>query len=188
MYRQQANRSEMLSTPIDCTQMMHALGLKATFGRASKRDLSRVAELIQRTNQFNTTTVRYTKQELTPLLTDPSGVLYVASLADKFGSLGLVCVVVVRRLEDRRTIESFVMSCRAMGFGLERLVLRLVVEAESEREACFVGRFVPSGRNTPCQEFFAENGFVRVNDEEWILASMDSLPLIPPWFEVEQIS
>ena len=93
-------------------------------------DLDRVTELVQRTNQFNTTTKRYTRQQLQGLLTSDRHRVYVATLADKFGSLGLVAVVIVERRSDEAVFDSFVMSCRAMGFQLEHAVVRLVLDAE----------------------------------------------------------
>src|SRR5206468_2096228 len=114
-----AVRREALGQAFDYPTMMASLGLEAAFRRATRRDLDRVAELIQRTNQFNTTTVRHGKPRLQAFLDDANTAVYVASLADKFGAIGLVGVVIVERRGGDRVFESFVMSCRAMGFGLE---------------------------------------------------------------------
>src|SRR5262249_9698834 len=149
MYRQQARRREALNGSFDYPAMMASLELEVRFGPANRKDLDRIAELIQRTNQFNTTTIRYSKPELEAFLAGGRHGVYVAALSDKFGSVGLVGVVIVERQGDERVFQSFVMSCRAMGFELERLMLRLVLEAEESGAARFVGRFVPTDRNTP---------------------------------------
>jgi predicted enzyme involved in methoxymalonyl-ACP biosynthesis len=93
-------------------------------------------------------------------------------------------VVIVRREGVDRVFDSFVMSCRAMGLGLERLVLRLVIDSESARGARFVGRYIASDRNAPCEDLFRSNGFTRVNETDWELPNTVAPPERPPWFEV----
>src|SRR5713101_1052543 len=110
--------------------MMANLGLAVEFRRAAASDLDRVAELVQRTNQFNTTTKRYKRQQLQGLLKSDQHRVHVATLADKFGGLGLVLVVVVERRGEEAVFDAFVMSCRAMGFQLEHAAVRLVLDAE----------------------------------------------------------
>jgi len=164
--------------------MMADLGLEVRLRRAARGDLDRVAELIQRTNQFNTTTIRYSKQELRALLDSDRHVVYVATLADKFSSVGLVCVAIIERKRNDRIFDSFVMSCRAMGFELERLMLRLVIDAESSDATRFVGRFRPTDRNTPCKDLFSSNGFSRRDDREWVLEPDATRPEKPVWFKI----
>jgi FkbH-like protein len=183
LYRQQALRREALSAKFDYPQMMAALQLKARFSRAKRSDLERIAELVQRTNQFNTTTIRYTSQQLEQLLASSSHRVYVAELADKFGALGLVAVAVVKRERTQAIFESFVMSCRAMGFQLEQLVTTLVMDAESDAER-FVGRFIPTDRNTPALNLFRDCGFHPVADGTFELVRGDSAPTPPAWFAV----
>lgn len=130
LYRQQIARKSAFHPDLDYPAMMASLKLAVRFGSASERDLERIHELVQRTNQFNTTTLRWSKPQLLGFLRDPGRGLYTVSLGDKFGDVGLVVFVLVRREGTSRVIESFVMSCRAMGLGLERLALRLVLDSE----------------------------------------------------------
>ncbi len=183
MYREQAQRRESIAKPMDYAAMMASLSLKVRFGQAKAADLDRVSELVQRTNQFNTTTIRYSRTQLQQFLQSSTHHVYAADLEDRFGHLGLVVVAIVRREGDRAIFDSFIMSCRAMGFELERLVLRLVMDAESDAN-CFVGRFVPTDRNTPAAELFATNGFSQSSSDEWLLDSSTPRPELPPWFKV----
>lgn len=75
------------------------------------------------------------------------------------------------------------MSCRAMGFDLERLAPRLVMDAEPDARA-FIGRFVPTDRNTPASDLFARNGFTQASATEWSLGEAAIRPAAPEWFEV----
>ena len=71
MYREQAQRRESIAKPMDYAAMMASLALRVRFGRAKAADLDRVSELVQRTNQFNTTTVRYSRTQLQRFLQSP---------------------------------------------------------------------------------------------------------------------
>jgi len=183
LYRAQAARREAMSQNVDYPAMMASLELKARFGPASIRDLSRIGELIQRTNQFNSTTIRYSRAQLQEFLTDDHHRIYVSELSDKYSNLGLVAVVIIDRRDGDAIFDSFVMSCRAMGFGLERLVLRLVLDAEKDSSS-YVGRFVPTDRNLPASKLFSEAGFRQRNETEYTLEQGDPRPEAPTWFTV----
>ena len=183
MYREQAQRRESIAKPMDYAAMMGSLALRVRFGRAKTADLDRVSELVQRTNQFNTTTIRYSRTQLQEFLQSSTHHVYAADMEDRFGHLGLVVVAIIRREGDRAIFDSFIMSCRAMGFELERLVLRLVMDAEPDVRS-FVGKFVPTDRNTPAAELFATNGFSQNSAEECLLNGDTSRPELPPWFQV----
>jgi FkbH-like protein len=183
MYREQAQRRESIAKPMDYAAMMASLALRVRFGPAKTSDLDRVSELVQRTNQFNTTTIRYSRTQLQQFLQSSTHRVYAADMEDRFGHLGLVVVAIIRRQDDRAIFDSFIMSCRAMGFELERLLLRLVMDAETDANT-FVGKFVPTDRNTPAAELFATNGFCQASPDEWLLNGDDPRPEAPAWFQV----
>jgi FkbH-like protein len=183
MYQQSAARRAALAQTFDYPTMMAGLELKAGFGVARGSDLDRVAELIQRTNQFNTTTIRYSRQDLAALLESEAHGVYVATLSDKFGALGLVAVAIIERRESDAVFNALVMSCRAMGFQLERLVVRSVLEAERNAQR-FIGRFVPTDRNTPAMSLFRDCGFRDVGSHEWLLDQGMPWPEPPAWLTV----
>lgn len=106
--------------------------------------------------------------------------LYVATLSDRFSDLGLVGVVVVRRDPPGIVIEDVVMSCRAMGFGLEQLMLRRVLEAEAPWSTCR-GLVVPTEKNGPVRDLFSEAGFRSGGEGEWVLCDIGDAPPAPSW-------
>jgi len=183
LYRQQASRREAMARGFDYESMMRGLDLEVEFGRATSSDLTRLSELVQRTNQFNTTTIRYRREQLAALLGSDEHRVYVASMRDKFGDVGLVVSVIVRDTPEERVIDSFVMSCRAMGFELERLVMSLVLDAEGGTKP-IVGRFVPSDRNAPAMHLYSSNGFSKRGEHEWLLAPAAPRTAAPTWFGV----
>ena len=187
MYREAAARRDAVSGGADYPAMMRTLQLKVAFGSARQRDLDRVHELVARTNQFNTTTIRRTRAELAELLKDPSHEVFVGTLSDKFGSLGIVGCSIVRRAGDTLTFDSVVMSCRAMGFGFETVLLRAPMDACPEATTV-VGRFVATDRNRPSASVFADAGFTAEGDSEWRLGPGDLRPDIPDWLDLGGLS
>ena len=185
LYREQALRREEMARGFDYASMMRGLKLQAHFGRATSSDLPRLVELQQRTNQFNTTTMRCSREQLAALLSRDDHRVYAAALNDKFGDVGLVACAIVRDANGEKVIDSFVMSCRAMGFELERLVLAKVIQAEGG-DSPFVGRFVPTDRNAPAMHLFSSNGFSARSDTEWVLDGGAASPTVPAWFTVHE--
>jgi FkbH-like protein len=188
MYQEHAQRQAALKTDLDYPRMMASLVLEMTFRPGTSRDLTRLFELVNRTNQFNTTTLRLSKSEIKKLLTDPQERVFVAELKDKFGNLGLVGVMIVElRPERAALVKSFIMSCRAMGFGLEQQMLAEMMAACSAQADEFIGRYVASDRNSPCREVFEKSGFSRVSDNDWSYRVGEAKALRPvPWIAISR--
>jgi FkbH-like protein len=182
VYREAAERRRALSAGVDYGTMLASLELLATVEEASKADLERVLELVQRTNQFNTSTRRRSRSEIVALLESAEHEVIVAGLQDRFGDLGVVGLVIVDYSKDGSAeIDSFVMSCRAMGFGLEYLLLNQLTSARPE--LVWTGRFIRTDRNGPAAELFPGAGFAPGSDGElWTLAPDAERPQRPTWF------
>ena len=120
---------------------------------AEEGDLERLSQMAMRTNQFNATTIRRTRDEFAELAADAGMRVYVFRAADRFGDQGLVCYVVAD--VAARKITDFVMSCRAMGRTLEHFVYRYV-----SRELGFEPEvdYVPTAKNRPFAEFISVLG------------------------------
>ena len=188
MYHSQLKRSTILKNKYyNYTSMMKMLNLKVRFGLAKKKNLDRITELVSRTNQFNTTAIRYSKSNILNLMKSESHKIYVFELADKFGDLGIVGTIIIKKIEDKLIFESFIMSCRAMGFGLERLMLKLVLQEEQEGIKKFIGRFIKTDKNTPAKDIFSSNGFDYLSETEWINTEINKWPKEQEWFSLEHI-
>src|SRR5436190_10799066 len=97
MYRQDiARKTEISISSATTDEVMSRLNAVGRIGLAAERDLQRLEELASRTNQFNTTGIRYGRRELQEKLKDPSVRIYVAELSDKFGDLGIVGAVFLK--------------------------------------------------------------------------------------------
>jgi FkbH-like protein len=117
-------------------------------------EMPRVSQLTQRTNQFNFTTIRRTETEIQRLLQDPSYNCLAARVTDRFGDYGLVGVVITRDTEQIAEIDTFLLSCRVLGRGVEHRILTEVARAAKERGRKSVRlRWVPTAKNLPARQF-----------------------------------
>jgi FkbH-like protein len=131
------------------------LGPGAPFGR--------VAELFQRTTQFNTTGRRFSAAELTALVSDPEVYVFSLHVADRFGDHGLVGAAVVANSE----IVGLVMSCRVLGLGVEHTFLQHIVDVFKEKLDALRARIVATPRNIPVRNIYRDNGFVAEEEGLW---------------------
>ena len=131
--------------------------------------LGRIAQLIQRSNQFNLTTRRYSETECESMMEDPERYYpFTISVRDRFGDFGLVNVVVLRLHPDEGLLEIdvFLMSCRVLQRGVEQLAMNTIFEhARSGHFERVVGRYIPTAKNMMVKNFFEQFGFRRVETQ-----------------------
>ena len=147
-YRRRGADDELRRTFADAGEYLDSLGLYAKPSPAQTSDLDRLAQMAGKTNQFNATTVRRTREDFAALIADPDKKIFVFKAGDRFGEQGLVCYIVAD-LPSRR-ITDFVMSCRAMGRTLEYFAYY-----HAEKELGFSAQidYIPSAKNSPFREF-----------------------------------
>ncbi len=178
LYQARAARQAYVATPSEEPGAAYRqLGLRVAIRTAKRRDLSRVGELIARTNQFNTTQVPIS----TDALCDPSRHVLIAEAGDRFGSMGIVSALVIADGAEADEITQFVLSCRAFGYGIETALLQTALAAQSGRP--LRGRINESPLNAPCRDVYAANGFT-LHDGVWT-AQEPRPDLIPDWLSLD---
>ena len=154
--------------------------------RVSERSAQRVAQLFQRTNQFNVTTRRYDLGEVKKLACDP-GVSFLALHAqDRFGDHGLVAVALARIGAGEWRIDSLLMSCRVIGYGIETALLSAIAGPAGEAGAKrLVGEFIPTRKNAPARDLYERHGLVQTGSadgvEQWECALPSDRMKLPSW-------
>ena len=136
-------------------------GLHLRPSHRSRALLARVAELFQRTTQFNTTGRAFSQAELTRHAA--SGRVFIAHARDRFGDYGLVAAAVVAGGE----ITAFAMSCRVIGLKVEHRFLAFVLEALAADHDAVEARILPTPRNGPVRHLYADNGFHPAGEGVW---------------------
>jgi FkbH-like protein len=153
-YEQGRAFTQAARTAASLEDFMRKLGLVVQIAPLNPEHLARAAQLTQRTNQFNTTTVRRTEADLASLAASPQGAVFTASVIDRFGEYGLTGLMVTEQRDTELWIESLLLSCRVLGRGVEHRLLRFAgqqaFDLGLER---VVVPFVPTSRNAPARQF-----------------------------------
>jgi FkbH-like protein len=188
MYRSDRQRKELERSTGSLADYLAGLETRAEFGPPRRTEIARVAQLTQKTNQFNLTTRRYSEGEITALAAGGDSEVTRLSAADKVSDLGLVGVAITRYQGDVAEIDSFLMSCRALGRGLEDGLLHILADRARRRGAATVrGVFRKTRKNDLCADFYERNGFARTESTPdgsvWELAVDRPLPEFPAWIE-----
>jgi FkbH-like protein len=159
----QETQRRQFQQSVSLESYLRSLELKAVMRAAAEPELPRVSQLLQKTNQFNLSLKRRTLPETRALL--PAHYVWVVSASDRFGDYGLVGVCIARREAESLFLDSFLMSCRALGRGVEEAFLHGIAQKARLAGTKFLrGEFVAGARNQPMQNFLQKTGFTRGKD------------------------
>ena len=128
MYGEARVRKQLESSAGSMEDYLVNLGLEAQIGVPAPSDIARCSQLTQKTNQFNLTTIRYSEGQIKDLIDNPNADVFYLRVKDKIADLGLIGVAIVRYEVQIATVESFMMSCRAIGRGAETALLAFIAE------------------------------------------------------------
>jgi FkbH-like protein len=167
--RQYHGRAEAraLAATMDLSAFLASLDMHARIEPIDDSSLARATQLINKTNQFNLTTRRLTEGVVKSLAADPTVCARTVRLSDRFGDHGVIGVLIAPRRGQIVEIDDWLMSCRVLKRGVERMLLGELAEwaiANGARE--LHGRFRPTGKNELVREMFDELGFERVLESE----------------------
>jgi FkbH-like protein len=169
-YIANAQRDELLGTSSTMDDFLRGLDMSVAFGPFEPINLARVTQLMNKTNQFNTTTRRYAAEEISELASAQDAITLQFRLVDRFGDNGLVSAMILRPdPADSRVMEidNWVMSCRVFGRQLEFEAMNIAVEAARDRGAsALCADFVPTAKNGVINELYPSLGFSRINEAE----------------------
>ena len=153
-----------------------SLKLTVRLHRDEQVTLQRVTQLVNKTNQFNLTTIRRTEPEIDALLRSDSHSVYGATVDDRFGSYGLVGVMVVEWRKGSAELDTVLLSCRVLKRGIETALLAAVArDAERHDITTLVGRYEPTAKNSQVANFYVKHGFTPVGDGRFELDDLSKL-------------
>ncbi len=187
-YAEERLRSKLQASAGSLEDFYWSLQMEAEISTATRETLSRVAQLTQKTNQFNLTTRRYSEQQIADMAADPGWRIYSLRLRDRFGDNGLVGVAITHLQEGACEIDTFLLSCRVIGRTAETAFLGTVAEqARRSGGERLLGWFLPTKKNGPAKEFYPSHGFVCTREAqegsrwEFELSRGEIVP--PPWIK-----
>lgn len=159
-YAEERLRKDLVGQTGSLQDFYRSLRMEVAIAPVGLESIPRVAQLTQKTNQFNLTTRRYTEQSLAELAVHPEWRLYQLRASDKFGDSGIVGVAMTRRTDECVEIDSFLLSCRVIGRAIETALLaHLAQEAAQQGARRLRGWFLPTRKNAPAKEFYPSHGF-----------------------------
>ncbi|MDE2461796.1 MAG: HAD-IIIC family phosphatase [Gammaproteobacteria bacterium] len=163
-YLENRQRTEFSETMGDLSAYKREIGAKLLVRPVDKADLARVVQLLQRTNQFNLTSRRYSAEQVRTMLADSATLLLCAELRDRFGDLGLIGVAIAHRTGPGATVDSLLMSCRALGRDAELAFAGAIYARISAawQPQWIEAEYVASAKNAMVANFWVRAGLERV--------------------------
>jgi len=163
-YQVEAQRVSLSKTFTNEADFLNSLNMVSVVSGFTKFNTPRVAQLSQRSNQFNLRTVRYTDADIEALANDPNVIDLSFTLEDKFGDNGLIAVVIMKPL-DKETlfVDTWFMSCRVLKRGMENFTLNTMVEkAKAAGYKRIIGEYLPTPKNKMVENHYTGLGFTPV--------------------------
>lgn len=190
LYQQRAQAETMLSASSNIEDYYRDLAMTLSIAPVDQASLARAAQLTQKTNQFNLTTIRYSEAELAKRIADPHWLAITVGVRDRFGDNGIVGVMMARAAEDHLDIDTFLLSCRVIGRAVESAMLAHlcdVAQARGLKKLC--GRVVPTDKNVPVRDLFEKHGFSKQSEDKsgstnWELDLARGPVQRPSWFGI----
>ncbi len=162
LYAKDSQRSALLSESTSVDDFLRSLDMTVDHGQFGTSDLVRVTQLVNKTNQFNTTTRRYSAEEIAAAASSPAHITLQFRLRDRFGDNGLVSTIILGPNDEPATyeLENWVMSCRVFGRELEFEAMNIAVETALRRNARgFFADYIPTKKNVVIKDLFPSLGF-----------------------------
>jgi FkbH-like protein len=199
MLSAEAARRQLQSVCTDLSSYYHSMAMQLVIRFADSNSVARVAQLTQKTNQFNLTTRRYSDADIHQFVTgSESDVLHV-QLTDKFGDFGIVGVCILSHEPEQTRLDTFLLSCRALSRGVEDVLLLQALRLAKKRGSTqVIGSFYPTRKNSQTEPFYPTRGFIErpdsiATERHFVFSLAGELPETPSFFatilsEVDNIS
>lgn len=160
-YRQNANRAQAQAQFTDMEDFLRSLEMRLTIREATEVTIPRIAQMTQKTNQFNLTTKRYTESDIRSLL-EEGAQIWTLAVADRFGDNGITGLMILKS-ENGWILDTLLMSCRVLGKGIEEAFFKSVI---SRYNGVLTAQYIPTAKNGQVAEFYERMGLKleRMND------------------------
>lgn len=178
-YQANARRRELQQATTDMAAFLSGLEMVMAAAPLDGVSLPRVAQLVNKTNQFNLTTRRHGEADIARMAAQPGSLVLQFRLTDRFGDNGLCAVIIALPDGDGRlVVDSWLMSCRVLGRGVEQACLNVLVEQAGRLGYdALVGEYLPTAKNAMVKEHYPNLGFAPDGDGRWILPVAGFTPL-----------
>lgn len=168
-YVAETQRREMADSFVDYDEYLKALDMRARIGIVLDNQIARFSQLINKSNQFNLRTQRYSEQAIAEYMKSDDVKCISAELKDKFSDYGLISCVILRRAGTVCFIDTWVMSCRVLKRGLEYMMFEHILSTAREWNCrAVVGEYIPTAKNGMVKDLYSTLGFTPAESSEEI--------------------
>jgi FkbH-like protein len=165
IYSEQQKRIKFESDIGNFDEFLKQMNIQVEIKKADSFSIPRISQLTLKTNQFNLTTKRYQENEISSLANNKDRIVECAKVSDKFGDNGITGVYIVEKNDNEWIIDSFLLSCRIIGRGVENVMINQLIErAKKEDVKRIKGKFISTHKNKPAENFYKEFGFIEEGD------------------------
>jgi FkbH-like protein len=186
LYAAERERTRLRTQVGSVEEWLQTLNMRVRVEQLSATNVTRVAQLFNKTNQMNLSTRRLTAEELLTWAADERRSLWALTVSDRFGDAGLTGVISFEAEDGRGRIVDFILSCRVMGRKIENAMVHLAVERARELGLGAVeAQYAPTAKNKPCLEFWQRSGFTAGEDGRFVWMA-DREYLLPGEIRLEQ--
>jgi len=180
-----SDRAALAADSADPTAFLHGLEMKLQAQPFGEANLPRIVQLFNKTNQFNMTTRRITEADAREWMSRHDVFTLAVRLADRFGDFGLTGVMVAFESEASLRIDSWLMSCRILGRGVEQAMLALALdEARRRGWGSLTGEFIPTPKNNLAAGIYSQFGFAADGEGRYRLDVSDARIEVPVYFRL----
>ena len=166
MYKENAQRMELLESFDNYDDYLKSLNMKAEIDNFKPVYMARIAQLTNKSNQFNLTTKRYTQAEIEEVNEDKVHITLYGKLEDKFGDNGVVSVVIGSIKKKTLDIDLWIMSCRVLKRDMEFAMMdELVAKCKEKGITEIIGHYYPTAKNGMVKDFYSLQGFEKIDED-----------------------
>lgn len=160
-------KSQMTYASID--EYLKSLEMVGTAKAFEEVRFARIAQLTQRSNQFNLRTVRYTEDEIEKIASDENYITLYYSLKDKFGDHGLIAVVIMKKVSDKEIfVDTWLMSCRVLKRGMEEFIVnKMIGAARTHGFNKVLAEYIPTAKNSMVKDIYKTMGFKETSENKY---------------------
>ena len=176
-YRAEAQRVSLQSQCVDYDAYLQGLEMIAEAKPFDSFHFPRIAQLTQRSNQFNLRTIRYTEQEIAAIAADERYITLYFTLKDKFGDHGLISAVILEKQEGKLFVNTWLMSCRVLKRGMEEFIVNKMISTAKEAGYDIVeGEYLKTAKNAMVSRIYEKLGFEAHSDTQFIANTNTFVP------------
>lgn len=185
MYKQEQTRISKKLSSDSLEKFLESLQIQVLVRKATPFTIPRIAQLTQRTNQFNLTGRRYTEDQISGLINGKNTLVLTISSKDTIGDMGLVGVIIAKKADKSLLVDTLLMSCRVLGRGIEDAALFALTKfGNKHKVSSLIGEFVETNKNGLAKDFFTSHHFTSQKDGFFIYRLNQKEIKNPSWIKL----